>query len=174
MKKIISALLILLGVLALAGCVGMNTADGKNPWAPPEKKKPLAERWEEEATRRAEQPATAAPAGTLAAAPAVQPAPEIAAPESREIAEIIEIVADGNARFAVAWRLGGVRIPVKKGEIFAVRGKDLSLRGAARLDVIDGDTLGFALLGGNAAAGDFITAPNPTLSAELDEAFLQK
>lgn len=165
MKKIISALLILLGVLALAGCVGMNTADGKNPWAPPEKKKPLAERWEEEATRRAEQPA---------AAPVAQPAPEIAAPESREIAEIIEIVADGNARFAVAWRLGGVRIPVKKGEIFAVRGKDLSLRGAARLDVIDGDTLGFALLGGNAAAGDFITAPNPTLSAELDEAFLQK
>lgn len=165
MKKIISALLILLGVLALAGCVGMNTADGKNPWAPPEKKKPLAERWEEEATRRAEQPA---------AAPVAQPAPEIAAPESREIAEIIEIVADGNARFAVAWRLGGVRIPVKKGEIFAVRGKDLSLRGAARLDVIDGDTLGFSLLGGNAAAGDFITAPNPTLSAELDEAFLQK
>lgn len=173
MKKIISAFLILLGVLALSGCAGMNAADGKNPWAPPEKKKPLAERWEEEATRRAEAPA--APAGTAAAvAPVAQPAPEIAAPESREIAEIIEIVTDGNARFAVAWRLGGVRIPVKKGELFAVRGKDLSLRGAARLDVIDGDTLGFALLGGNAAAGDFITAPNPTLSAELDEAFLQK
>ncbi len=171
MKKIISAFLISLGVLALAGCAGMSAADGRNPWAPPEKKKPLAERWEEEATRRAEE--SAAPAKTPVA-PVAQPAPQIAAPESREIAEIIEIVSDGNARFAVAWRLGGVRIPVKKGEIFAVRGKDLSLRGAARLDVVDGDTLGFALIGGNAAAGDFITAPNPTLSAELDEAFPQK
>ncbi len=172
MKKIISAFLILLGVLALSGCAGMNAADGKNPWAPPEKKKPLAERWEEEATRRAEAPA--APAGTASAVPAAQPATKIAAPESREIAEIIELVADGNARFAVAWRLGGVRVPVKKGEIFAVCGKDLSLRGAARLDVVDGDTLGFALLGGNAVAGDFITAPSAALRAELDKAFPRK
>lgn len=167
MKKIFAVFQVSLSVLALAGCAGSGAADGKNPWAPPEKKKPLAERWEEEATRRAENPA---PAGTPIAADA---SAKITAPESSEIAEIIELVADGNASFAVAWRLGGIRVPVKKGETFAVRGKDLSLRGIARLDIIDGDTLGFALLGGNAAVGDFITAPNPTLRAELDKAFPQ-
>ncbi len=169
MKKIFAVFQISLSVLALAGCAGFGTAGGTNPWAPPEKKKPLAERWEEEATRRAENPAPA-PAGTPIAADA---SAKITAPESSEIAEIIELVADGNARFAVAWRLGGIRVPVKKGETFAVRGKDLSLRGIARLDIIDGDTLGFALLGGNAAVGDFITAPNSALRAELDKAFPQ-
>ena len=160
MKSLIRISLILFGACACAGCA----TSAKNPWAPPEKKKPLAERWDEKAKEK-----SAAASGKSVPAPA-----PVAAPKSREIAEIVELVADGNARFAVAWRLGGIRVPVKKGEIFAVRGKDLSLRGAARLELVDGETLGFALIGGTAAAGDFITIPGDALRAELDAAFPRK
>lgn len=158
MKSLLRISLILLGACACAGCA----TSAKNPWAPPEKKKPLAERWDEKAK---EKPVSA---------PAAAPETPVSAPESREIAEVVEIVAAGNARFAVAWRLGGIRVPLKKGEIFAVRGKDLALRGAVRLDLIDGETLGFALTGGTAAAGDFITLPGETLRAELDATFPRK
>ena len=158
MKSLLRISLILLGACACAGCA----TSAKNPWAPPEKKKPLAERWDEKAKEKPE------------SAPAAAPEAPVSAPESREVAEVVEIVADGNARFAVAWRLGGIRVPLRKGEIFAVRGKDLALRGAVRLDLIDGETLGFALTGGTAAAGDFITLPGETLRAELDAAFPRK
>lgn len=162
-----------IGVLALwlSGCAAMN---GDNPWAPPEKKKTLAERWDEEAKKSAEAK-SAAPASAPAvsarpdAAPVPAPAEEASAPETREIAELV--FADPEKKMAVAYRLGGVRVPVKKGDVFALRGKDLTLRGVARLDVIDGDTLGFELLGGTAAVGDFAAIPGRKLLAEMEEAF---
>lgn len=147
-------------------CSGCATMKGGNPWAPPEKRKTLAERWDEEAKKSAEAkksvPATAAPA----AAPT--PA-EITAPETREVAEVV--FADPAKKMAVAYRVGGVRVPVKKGDVFAFRGKDMTLRGVARLDVIDGDTLGFELLGGTVAVGDFAAIPGEKLLAEIEKAF---
>lgn len=140
-----------------SGCASMSTG-GKNPWAPPEKKKSVLERWNE---RPQEKAANAAPAGT--------PSPVVGVAESREIAEIV--FADPAKKMAVAYRLGGARVPVEKGEIFAVRGKDMTLRGVARLDVVDGETLGFALLGGSAAVGDLAVVPGKKLKEELGAKF---
>lgn len=151
-------------VLVFAGCVGVNAA-GKNPWAPPEKKKPLAERWDEAAKKKAEE--TAKESGAVSAGvPAVEPT-IVSVAESQEIGEIV--FADKT--MAVAYRLGGSRVPVKKGEFFALRTKDLVLSGVARLDVIDGETLGFALIAGTSAIGDMVTIPGKTLREEINLKF---
>lgn len=152
--------------LALSGCASMS-AGGKNPWAPPERKKTLTERWDEEAKK------SSARASAPAAAPAAaaKPAPRVTVAESREAAEIV--FADNAKKMAVAYRLGGIRVPVSKGDIFALRGKDMTLRGVARLDVVDGDTLGFTLLAGSAAVGDLAAVPGEKLLAEIEAKFPQ-
>lgn len=149
--------------LVLSGCAGMN-AGGKNPWAPPERKKPLAERWDE-----AEKKAEAKKKAEEERAPAVEarPVATVAVAESHEVAEVV--FSEGN--MAVAYRLGGIRLPVKKGEIFALRGKDLVLSGVARLDVIDGDTLGFAVVAGTPNVGDLVTTPGTKLREEMQTKF---
>lgn len=189
MKKIraeIFALCVCASVFA--GCAAMN---GDNPWAPPEKKKSFAERWDEEekkaaeakraedarreedaAARRSRDAESGAAATSVPAAEYSVPDVSAAAvADSREIAEVV--FSDSVKRMAVAYRLAGDGVPAKKGEIFAVRGKDMALRGVARLDVIDGDTLGFELLGGTAYIGDLVAAPGEKLSAEMEKAFPQ-
>ena len=134
-------------------------AGGKNPWAPPEKKKPAAERWEEKAREAEKNPeAAGAPAEKL---------PVVTVAESHEVAEVVF----SDARMAVAYRLGGIRVPVKKGEFFGLRTKDLKLSGVARLDVLDGDTLGFELIAGTANVGDLVTIPGTALREEINAAF---
>lgn len=131
---------------------------GKNPWAPPEKKKSVVERWEEiEKQKRAESARVAAPA------------PAVSVSESRDVATVL--FADVPAKHVVAYRSGEAFAPFKKGEYFAVRGKDLALRGVVRLVLSDGATLGFSLVGGTASADDFITKPGEKLRAEMEKAF---
>ena len=133
---------------------------GKNPWAPPEKKKSVVERWEEvENRKRAEE----------RAARAAAPAPTVSVSESRDVATVL--FADVPAKHVVAYRSGEASAPFKKGEYFAVRGKDLALRGVVRLVLSDGATLGFSLVGGTASADDFITKPGEKLRAEMEKAF---
>ncbi len=148
--SIFSALVVC--AFVFSGCASMSSG-GKNPWAPPEKKKSVLERWNERPQEKS--------AGT--------PSPVVGVAESREIAEII--FADPAKKMAVAYRLGGERVPVEKGEIFAVRGKDMTLRGVARLDVVDGETLGFTLLGGSAVVGDLAVVPGKKLKEELGAKF---
>ena len=154
-----------LGICALvfSGCAAMN-AGGKNPWAPPEKKKPLAERWDEAEKKAEEKKKAAAESGQEAVA---KTSPTVTVAESHEVAEIVF----AEPTMAVAYRLGGIRVPVKKGEIFALRGKDLTLSGVARLDIIDGDTLGFAVVAGTPAIGDLVTIPGEKLREEMQEKF---
>lgn len=131
---------------------------GKNPWAPPEKKKSVVERWEEvEKQKRAESARVAAPA------------PAVSVSESRDVATVL--FADVPAKHVVAYRSGEASAPFKKGEYFAVRGKDLALRGVVQLVLSDGATLGFSLVGGTASADDFITKPGEKLRAEMEKAF---
>ncbi len=145
-------------VLVFSGCAGMSPG-GKNPWAPPERKKPLAERWDE-AEKKADAEKNAA---KRAPGNETRPVPVVAVAESHEVAEVVF----SDKKMAVAYRLGGIRVPVKKGEIFAARGKDLSLSGVVRLDVIDGDTLGFSIVAGTPFVGDFITIPGASLLEEM-------
>ncbi len=155
----ISALAVCL--LVFSGCASMTA--GKNPWAPPEKKKSVVERWEEvENRKRAEE--RAAPAARAAA-----PAPAVSVSESRDVATVL--FADVPAKHVVAYRFGEASAPFKKGEYFAVRGKDLALRGVVQLVLSDGATLGFSLIGGTASADDFITKPGEKLRAEMEKAF---
>lgn len=150
----ISALAVCL--LVFSGCASMTA--GKNPWAPPEKKKSVVERWEEiEKQKRAETARVAAPA------------PAVSVSESRDVATVL--FADVPAKHVVAYRSGEASAPFKKGEYFAVRGKDLALRGVVRLVLSDGATLGFSLVGGTASADDFITKPGEKLRAEMEKAF---
>ena len=150
----ISALAVCL--LVFSGCASMTA--GKNPWAPPEKKKSVVERWEEiEKQKRAESARVAAPA------------PAVSVSESRDVATVL--FADVPAKHVVAYRSGEASAPFKKGEYFAVRGKDLALRGVVRLVLSDGATLGFSLVGGTASADDFITKPGEKLRAEMEKAF---
>lgn len=150
----ISALAVCL--LVFSGCASMTA--GKNPWAPPEKKKSVVERWEEvENRKRAESARVAAPA------------PAVSVSESRDVATVL--FADVPAKHVVAYRSGEASAPFKKGEYFAVRGKDLALRGVVRLVLSDGATLGFSLIGGTASADDFITKPGEKLRAEMEKAF---
>lgn len=81
------------------------------------------------------------------------------------------LFADVPAKHVVAYRSGEASAPFKKGEYFAVRGKDLALRGVVRLVLSDGATLGFSLVGGTASADDFITKPGEKLRAEMEKAF---
>lgn len=156
--------------LAFSGCASMS-AGGKNPWAPPERKKTLTERWDEEARKSSSSARASEPAA--APASAAKPAPErVSVAESREVAEIV--FADVAKKMAVAYRLGGVRVPVSKGDVFALRGKDMTLRGVARLDVVDGETLGFSLLAGSAAVGDLAAVPGKKLLAEIEAKFPQR
>lgn len=143
-------------LLVFSGCASMTA--GKNPWAPPEKKKSVVERWEEiEKQKRAESARVAAPA------------PAVSVSESRDVATVL--FADVPAKHVVAYRSGEASAPFKKGEYFAVRGKDLALRGVVRLVLSDGATLGFSLVGGTASADDFITKPGEKLRAEMEKAF---
>lgn len=162
-KLLIQIFAVCVCAFVFSGCVGMN-AGGKNPWAPPERKKPLAERWDE-----AEKKADAEKKAAAERVPAdeARPAPAVAVAESHEVAEVVF----SEEKMAVAYRLGGIRVPVKKGEVFALRGKDLALSGVARLDVIDGDTLGFAVIAGTANIGDLVTIPGTKLREEMQAKF---
>lgn len=143
-------------LLVFSGCASMTA--GKNPWAPPEKKKSVVERWEEvEKQKRADPVRVAAPA------------PAVSVSESRDVATVL--FADVPAKHVVAYRSGEASAPFKKGEYFAVRGKELALRGVVRLVLSDGATLGFSLVGGTASADDFITKPGEKLRAEMEKAF---
>lgn len=143
-------------LLVFSGCASMTA--GKNPWAPPEKKKSVVERWEEIEKQKRADPARVA-----------APAPAVSVSESRDVATVL--FADVPAKHVVAYRSGEASAPFKKGEYFAVRGKDLALRGVVRLVLSDGATLGFSLVGGTASADDFITKPGEKLRAEMEKAF---
>lgn len=162
-KLLIQIFAVCVCAFVFPGCAGMN-AGGKNPWAPPEKKKPLAERWDE-AEKKAEEKKKAAAEGGQSAEGI--PSATVTVAESHEVAEIVF----AEPTMAVAYRLGGIRVPVKKGEVFALRGKDLALSGVARLDVIDGDTLGFAVVAGTANVGDLVTIPGTKLREEMQTKF---
>ena len=142
----------------LSGCAGMSSG-GKNPWAPPEKKKPAAERWEEKATAEKKEDS--------AANAVAEKLPAVTVAESHEVAEIVF----SDNRMAVAYRLGGIRVPVQKGEFFALRTKELKLSGIVRLDVLDGETLGFELVAGTASVGDLVTIPGTRLREEMKVSF---
>lgn len=161
MKNLLSGICVCVATLALlCGCAGMS--GGKNPWAPPEKQKPMEERWAEAEKKEA---------ANREAAP-VQSEDPVTVAESREIAEVVDSSVSGAEKFAVAFRLGGIRVPVKKGNLFALRGKDLALHGVARLDVIDGDVLGFLVIHGEAYVGDMVTIPGEKLLAEMQTTFV--
>lgn len=176
MKKIFIPILVL-PIFAAFGCSSMNVG-GDSPWAPPEKQKSAKERWEErEKTEREREEANRKTAENIAAVAAVTSAaaaessqPVVVAAESRDAAEVV--YADVGKRFVVAYRLGGIRPNLQKGDILALRAKDLTLRGVARLDIIDGETLGFTLIAGTVAVGDFTTVPGETLVREMAEKFL--
>jgi len=173
MKKTFAKILPLsLAALFLTACATSSTT-GKNPWAPPEKKKSFAERWDEktkkvEATEktRVDVPATEQVAPSVAV-PATQPV-EISAPKSIEIAEIV--FADIPKKIAVGYKIGRSEY-LAMGDFFAIRGKDARLRGVARLDVVDGTTFGFSILAGTATAGDRVVIPTDEILAEISKKF---
>lgn len=160
MKKALISLLVAGALAAVSGCNSMMSAD--SPWAPREKQKSATERWSERDRQAAQKTEKTEPAQKSASAAAV-PA------ETREIAEVV--FTEEAKKFIVAYRLGGIRPKLQKGDKLAVRAKDMTLRGVARLDVIDGETLGFALVAGAAAVGDLLAIPGEALGKEMAEKF---
>lgn len=160
MKKTLISLLVLSAFVGVSGCSSVLSAD--SPWAPPEERKSATERWAEREQQAAQKSENAQKTAPAAAVPA----------ESREVAEIV--YAEADKKFAVAYRLGGIRPKLQKGDKFAIRGKDMALHGVARLDVLDGETLGFALVAGTAAVGDLVAIPGEALAKEMAEKFLPK
>lgn len=173
-KKIIQSLTFSCLAVFAVSCVSFPSS-GKNPWAAPEKKKSFAERWDEktketETSTAENKPAPApVPAETStqpAAAPT--PVPEITSPKSIEIAEFI--YADLPKKIAVGYKIGRSEY-LAKGDIFAIRGKDMRLRGVARLDVVDSTTFGFSILAGTASVGDRAVIPTDEILAEISKKF---
>lgn len=170
MKKALISLCVLSALAAVSGCNSMLTAD--SPWAPREQKKSATQRWEEREQQQSAQK-SAETQKSAEAETAQKTAPETAVPaETREVAEIV--FTEDAKKFVVAYRLGGIRPKLQKGDKLAVRAKDMTLRGAARLDVIDGDTLGFSLVAGTAVVGDLLAIPDEALGKEMAEKFLPK
>jgi len=175
MKKTFAKILPLsLAALFLTACATSSTT-GKNPWAPPEKKKSFAERWDEK-TKKAEAQATEKPSTNVPVTEqatqnidvlATQTA-EISAPHSIEIAEIV--FADVPKKIAVGYKIGRSEY-LALGDFFAIRGKDARLRGVVRLDVVDGTTFGFSILAGTAKDGDRIVIPTDEILAEISKKF---
>lgn len=150
-KSPLKSLIFVLLALAVSGCA---TSSEGNPWAPPKKKKPFAERWDER-TKQAEEDA-AKNAGAKEEAPVVKMS------ASTEIATVV--FADNAEKVLVAYPDGAMKASVKKGDVFALRGKDMVLHGVVRLDMVGAEgTLGFALLGGSAGIGDMVTIPGEKL-----------
>lgn len=159
-----------------ASCASLP-ASGKNPWAPPEKKKSFSERWEEKSAKEkpAETPKTPS---TVVAKPALERAPErahapaTAVSQTRKIADIVFV--NPAEKIAVGYQINTAGIVPAKGDIFAILGKDMALRGVARLDIIDGITLGFAVTAGTASTGDSAVIPSDALADEISKKFPDK
>lgn len=149
-KSPLKSLIFVLLALAVSGCA---TSSDSSPWAPAKKKKPFAERWDERAKQAEEDAAKNAVA---------EEAPVVKMSASTEIATVV--FADNAEKVLVAYPAGSKEPFVKKGDIFALRGKDMVLHGVVRLDMVGAEgTLGFALLGGTAGIGDMVTIPGEKL-----------
>lgn len=156
-----------------ASCASLPSS-GKNPWAPPEKKKSFSERWEEKSAKEkpAETPKTPAPAVVAKPAPERAPAPTTAVSQTRKIADIVFV--NSAEKIAVGYQIDTAGIVTTKGDVFAILGKDMALRGVVRLDIIDGITLGFAVTAGTASTGDSAVIPSNALADEISKKFPDK